>query len=219
MTCKHCAFACINKGEDMSFEMFKTIIDRWGDLLRHNREEINIGGGEPTLHPQFWDFIKYAMKKVKVWLATNGTNIPDFLLLNEMAKKGHIGLTLSLDKYHDRLNPDIIKYFRRGMVRRKKYPGWIAPKGSGIFKEIRTVSVVKYGGRAKNGKKVCPCPRLHIKPNGNIYGCGCENATVVGTVEKGFFREYEMFIPQLRLHKPKFRVCSKIWCPSYVNIK
>lgn len=70
-----CNLACTmcirgeNQNKEMIFEEFKEIFDKenTSDI------EIVITGGEPTLHPDFINFIKYSLKKFKkVLIATNG---------------------------------------------------------------------------------------------------------------------------------------------------
>ena len=52
MTCAHCCYSCSpRKRNFMSKDVFVKALDLC-DL-----DDISIGGGEPTLHPLFWDFI------------------------------------------------------------------------------------------------------------------------------------------------------------------
>lgn len=211
MTCSHCAFSCNGVREDMSFDVFKTAIDRWSPLLLQNNEVLMIGGGEPTIHPEFWKFLFYALKKVPVWLATNGKKTMDFMLLTKMSRENKLYMTLSIDKYHDKIDQRSVKFFKEGLIRKKGRPGWETPMKGIKNREIRTVVELKKSGRCLTGVKRCPCPRMHIKPNGDIFGCGCEDAKQIGTVENGFYKEYLKYIPQLKDNNPKFRMCSKRW--------
>lgn len=215
MTCPHCVYACGKVGEDMSFETFKMAIDKWSPLLNRNKQSILIGGGEPTVHPQFWKFLDYARSKGRVWLATNGKKTFDFMMLAKLAKEEKIGVTLSQDQYHDPIDSNAVTFFKEGLNKKKNRPGYQTPMKNGfIAREIRTVVELRTGGRCRDGVTKCPCPRMHVKPNGDIYGCGCEDAIQIGTVKEGIWEKYISYAPQFRINKPYFRVCSKRWLPK-----
>ena len=66
MECEHCCMSATAKGEDMSIGTFKNALEY--------DEYITIGGGEPTLHPKFWEMMGLALGFGEyVWLATNGS--------------------------------------------------------------------------------------------------------------------------------------------------
>jgi len=52
MHCDHCGFACTNQGEDMSLSTFEQALD-----IAADDSNIDIGGGEPTIHPHFWKML------------------------------------------------------------------------------------------------------------------------------------------------------------------
>lgn len=59
-------------GKDMSLESFNWLLQKFGKDLK----KISLGGGEPTLHPQFSEIVR-SVKKRGLWLgvSTNGTLI------------------------------------------------------------------------------------------------------------------------------------------------
>jgi organic radical activating enzyme len=70
--CVYC-FAKDNINNPMQFTMenFKKSID-WIELDKYNNERIALLGGEPTLHPNFIEFLKYLLpKKLGVLIFTN----------------------------------------------------------------------------------------------------------------------------------------------------
>lgn len=211
MSCAHCVYGCGKEGEDMPFEIFKMALDKWSPWLNATRQMINLGGGEPTVHPQFWRFLSYAMEKGRVWLATNGKKTTDFMILTKLAKENRISLTLSQDQYHDPIDPKALEYFKEGLVKQKHRPGWETPKGKPKNREIRTVVELRVGGRCRDGVRRCPCPRIHVRPNGDFYGCGCEDAPKIGSAQNGLIEKYRLMMPHFDKKDPKLRLCSKRW--------
>ena len=168
MTCDHCCFDCKEYGEDMSFEVFKKAVEYSQDLIA-------IGGGEPTIHPQFDKFLLYAITHTdEVWLATNGKLTDTALMLAKLAKKGVILCDLSQDIYHDPIDQVVIEAFTNTI--REEKP-------SNDLRSIRNVTgKVLKAGRSKEGREGCPCEDFMIKPNGAIVQCGCLDSPVVGNV-------------------------------------
>lgn len=168
MSCAHCCFSCTEDGEDMSVETLKNAL-KWGD------EVINIGGGEPTLHPQFFEILCLALAAGNVWMATNGST-PAALTLAKMAKAGILGVALSQDEWHDDIDVDVVEAFTYNS------------KLKDDRREIRNVYYnVHKAGRAEDfgiytTEETCACDDLFVKPNGDVYGCGCEGAVYIGNV-------------------------------------
>ena len=72
----HCAFCDItNINEEMSLGDAQKVID---NISKLKATLLVITGGEPFLHPQLFDIVKYAKNKgLKVCITTNGTLIDD----------------------------------------------------------------------------------------------------------------------------------------------
>lgn len=191
MTCAHCCYAANSKGEHMDFDMFKTILKKWSGVINTGNNYIVLGGGEPTMHPDFWKFLEYAQRCGYPWLATNGSNAETSLKLCEMAKTGELSCALSIDEWHDPIEPEVVKAFKEGMVpsNHGRYKLWVPKEGCGCDKrEIRTVIIPFKGGRASKlpeSLDYCPCPGVQFRPNGDVYPCGCDEAPVIGTVDSG----------------------------------
>jgi MoaA/NifB/PqqE/SkfB family radical SAM enzyme len=95
-----CEF-CYNTGKngDMDFEMFKGFVK--DDICI-----VEIGGGEPMLHPQLPDFIRYCTdKSKKVNIVTNGSLLNRRLF--ELENKDSIEFIVSLHGIEDKHN-DIV---------------------------------------------------------------------------------------------------------------
>jgi len=189
MSCSHCAFSCGAKGQSMTMKTFKNA------LKYCDEENITLGGGEPTIHPKFWEFIGLGLSVGEIWLATNGSITETALRLCVMAKRGVIGCALSMDEWHDPIDQVVVDAFQDGMTRdspRYSDQGYHPNRGSGTGnqndrREIRDVSfnVSKRGRAIESGvwhKDECTCPGLMCRPNGDMYPCGCSDAPKIGNV-------------------------------------
>jgi MoaA/NifB/PqqE/SkfB family radical SAM enzyme len=74
----------------MEFDLFKKVID---DVVENTVTICLQGGGEPMLHPRFFDMIKYVRSKspsVSIWFNTNGSkmdeNAANFMKENNVSK-------------------------------------------------------------------------------------------------------------------------------------
>jgi MoaA/NifB/PqqE/SkfB family radical SAM enzyme len=152
-------------------------------LAELHGDSISIGGGEPTIHPHFWEFLGLALgaevDEGLLWMATNGSQTQTALSLARMARRGVLGVALSLDAYHDPIDPQVIKAFKRDAP---QYGGFDSRTSDA--REIRDVTGKEIRqGRCKKGKVECCCSDIHIKPDGTIRGCGCPDAPTFGTVD------------------------------------
>ncbi len=193
MKCRHCAFSCTSKGKDMSKETFDKAIA----LASEYGQDVMIGGGEPTLHPQFKDFLLHAMWELggvtedmgcpAVSVVTNGSNTEISLRLAKLARVGVISADVSKDEYHDPIDERVYKAFtvsRNISGHRDEHD----------YRDIRDVTdKVIPKGRAKNWGTntyaTCACPSLLVDPLGNVYPCGCKK-TRLGNIHDGTFTAF-----------------------------
>jgi len=167
--------SCTKKGQDMSIETFR-------NALKFD-ESITIGGGEPTIHPLFWQFIGEALGCTEyIWLATNGSQTNTTIALAKMAEKGILGVALSLDPFHDPIEQEVINAFKNLSTAYNR-----RMENTKDYREIRDTSdnLIK-AGRCKSGKVGCICEDIFVKPSGQVHGCGCKNSIVLGNVNTGF---------------------------------
>lgn len=84
---------------DITYANFKKAVD-W--INREGAERIAFIGGEPTLHAQFEDLIKYAASQRRpeqeIMVFTNGLFDEDKI---DLFKKYHIGMLINLNSYED----------------------------------------------------------------------------------------------------------------------
>jgi len=155
----------------------------WEAALKLNEsygDGISLGGGEPTLHPLFWQFLGESLAAAEyVWLATNGSNTRISLALAGLAKKDVLGVALSRDSYHDNIDDEVVAAFTK---KNNQYAGF--DNHTPDCREIRNVDGREInGGRCDFGRDGdCVCPGLIIEPDGTIKACGCEDAPIFGTV-------------------------------------
>jgi len=167
MLCAHCGMNCTAKGEDMSFKTFKQAIKMAG-------EAIVIGGGEPTIHPKFEQFLFYAMAHCEyVLVITNGKLTDKAIALARLANKEdsnnvcHLSAALSQDDYHEEIDERVVAEFD-GYIR-------------------NTSHHLTNAGRCNFGEDGCICEGdPFVKPNGDVHQCGCEDSPKVGDVFNGF---------------------------------
>jgi len=180
MTCKHCCYACTSRGKDMTLEIFKAAVA--------TLSSVSIGGGEPTLHPQFWEMLRHCMANPDleyVWLATNGSKTEDALALAKLARHGVIGVALSQDPWHDPIDPKVVKAFTRGK------PAMFGDRNDNDSREVRSTQNPIDAGRCDFGTQGCVCSDLFMEPSGRIRFCGCKDSPVVGHVLTGIRKKYQ----------------------------
>lgn len=178
MKCAHCCNACTTKGQNMTLDIFKRAVDL-------DSESVAIGGGEPTIHPRFYEMLMYALGRVDyVWLATNGKEKEKALLLARLAKKNVLGCALSQDSYHEAIDPEVVAAFTKGKVKHDIY----ATEQDG--REIRNVTGKEINaGRCDFGRDGCACEELFVDVKGFIHVCGCKGSPIIGNVWEGYSME------------------------------
>ena len=162
MTCGHCCFSATHRGKDMSDEVFKAALRLAQDLDDY---ELTLGGGEPTLHPKFWEFLGLTLKAsalmysdLKPLVITNGSVTDTSLALARLNKAGAIYAELSQDEWHDPIDPKVIREFMQNAG-------------------MRTVRHIKSVGRGKGvagSSYGCCCETMLVDPEGSIWSCGCK---------------------------------------------
>ena len=215
MTCDHCCYSCDMQGDHMEWDTFVDSIV----FCRDYTENISIGGGEPTLHPKFFDFLRVCLEDFDyVWMATNGSQTETmWRLANIIDGEDYPDCDCdedTLDEYgclcHEKIDYDSIYQEDKlsvalshdcfhDEINQKIVNFW--SKRANIHRhshfEIRDVShnVIAMGRAADTGvgwvKDDCVCADLVIKPNGDIKLCGCDNAPVIGNVASGIEEKWE----------------------------
>ncbi|MGW6898959.1 mycofactocin radical SAM maturase [Streptomyces sp. NPDC054919] len=95
LSCVHCLSSSGRRDpRELTTEECKTVID---ELERMQVFYVNIGGGEPTVRPDFWELVEYATAhRVGVKFSTNGVRItPE--AARRLAASDYVDVQLSLD--------------------------------------------------------------------------------------------------------------------------
>lgn len=78
LRCKHCYVDFSNKLNELTFENINDIVNKFIDFFpEHKIDCINILGGEPFVHPNIEEIIKFCSEKAKVRLSTNSLMLPN----------------------------------------------------------------------------------------------------------------------------------------------
>ena len=95
LACVHCLSSSGRRDpRELSTEQCKAIID---ELERMQVFYVNIGGGEPTVRPDFWELVDYATAhKVGVKFSTNGVRITEDAAAR-LAASDYVDVQISLD--------------------------------------------------------------------------------------------------------------------------
>ena len=95
LSCRHCLSSSGRRDpRELTTAECKTVID---ELERMQVFYVNIGGGEPTVRPDFWELVNYATDHhVGVKFSTNGVKItPD--VARQLAASDYVDVQISLD--------------------------------------------------------------------------------------------------------------------------
>lgn len=217
MTCDHCGYNCNMKGKHGEFETICKAIafarDNFGN------ESISIGGGEPTMHPDFFKILDYCLNEFDyVWLATNGNFTDKMWRLSNIINNCDYEsfddyCTCETDEERDNCDcyPKGVIYQENKLTVALSLDPWHNPiderlknhwikqssqhKHSGF--EIRDVSRnISANGRGKNltDKKGCLCSDIVCKPDGKLKLCGCNNAPKIGDICNGISEKWSDYM-------------------------
>ena len=204
MTCAHCCYACLGSGENMDFITFRAA----AKLAIKLNDRVALAGGEPTTHPLFWDFLGYAIGvSDDVYVQTNGKKTIPALALAKMARAGLITAGISQDEWHDPIKGNVVEAFRKnGQIDYgiKSESGRLPPPVPYPHDDKRFIRDISldpdYGpqkaGRCDWGVEMCPCCGTSwMDILGGIHQCGCEDAPLIGSVDKPdeFIEKYKYF--------------------------
>jgi len=207
MTCAHCCFSANNKGDNMSRYTFATALS----LAERISGMVTLGGGEPTVHPEFFEYLDRAIDyydrgrlELAPLVVTNGKLVSKARkLLQYVEEERGVWVDLSLDDYHDPIRPEIEMAFRRYHEARMRDRYGIRRNAGDRGAGIRTAKVLVPVGRAADKARglpvddtlSCCCEDMLVDPLGNVFSCGCKthllgNIFEDDSVFEGYDREF-----------------------------
>ncbi|MGD1524239.1 radical SAM protein [Vibrio owensii] len=192
MSCAHCMMNCArNKhGESMSHETYARAIE----LAVNYDEMIVIGGGEPTIHKNFFDFLDYSLRFQMsgdlqgIFVITNGGFTKKALKLLEYTERYDpeaFGCQLSLDSFHDPIDNQVIDAYKRA--------------GKHFIRSVDEDRLIYMGSARENNlptnntSEGCSCEDIFITPEGNLKSCACEDAEILGNILEMSDEQYDEF--------------------------
>lgn len=169
----------------MSIETFRQALQ----VAENHGEHLVLGGGEPTIHPQFEKLLLEAIAQsssdeFQVLVITNGKHKLRALMLAALMKRDVIGAELSTDQYHEAVHWSVMEAFQGHYRDNSKHNGRMILAG-------RYLETVCLSQDSVPEDEPCCCEDWIVEPNGTIKQCGCYNAPVIGHVVDGIDPKYQ----------------------------
>jgi|WetSurMetagenome_2_1015567.scaffolds.fasta_scaffold84162_4 hypothetical protein len=170
MSCAHCCFSCSNEGDDLSLDDFNDALH----LARCRKGTVTLGGGEPTIHPLFEEFLVKAVAALpgRVGIVTNGKYRHGVTALLRYAAAKQVFARLSVDQYHEPIDADI----RREFEGLPYMPEWMDTHIGYSYVAADRVTPMGRGIAVSRMPSVfvqCICPGPFITPDGRVNQCAC----------------------------------------------
>lgn len=160
-----------------------------------------IGGGEPTLHPEFEKFLMLAIAAAlevgdgSAGIITNGGVTKRAMLIARLTKAGILSGSLSQDYYHDPIEQRVIDAFNSldswAKFHDTSNGGQREPLPHGRGLEMLGLDPTDEEDQdaimaMNDDGSACICTDIFVEPNGEIRQCGCADAPNLGNVRDGY---------------------------------
>jgi hypothetical protein len=196
---------------------YDTILEAINFAAEEDSEFITIGGGEPTLHPRFFDILERCLKRFDhVWFATNGSVTESmYRIHNIMQDQDYESFECTcteedLEYYececdhqviysNSKLAVDISSDHYHDPIDERVVNLWKRMSKDNHNYNFRDVAhsgggVSNQGRAARTGAgqgNHCVCSDIIIKPDGRLKMCGCHFSPIIGDIWRGISKEYD----------------------------
>lgn len=181
----------------MPWEVFEAATERALEVQRFHvsDDDLNLIGGEPTLHPLLWEMIARALYKgLQLHLTTNGKNAEVVKDLVRMARTGILGVSISEDKYHEALPGEVYHLFwgENEAERRHRVSPLVEIRQWSRGRDRRSllsgadqhIAAAGRGKQIEGSEDLCCCPDWFVRPNGAVHKCGCADSPQIGVISE-----------------------------------
>lgn len=159
----------------MRFDTFVQAVS----LAKKRDLHVCLGGGEPTVHPMFVEFVNIALRFLKpgtIGVVTNGKIAGRATFLAGLAKRGYLTAMLSMDKFHEPISNEVVQAFHnlgaiQNVTLARRNPRHI------VGREMQRRHILQ---RPK--KDPCVVEGMFVKPDGRMMQCGCPDAPMMGRI-------------------------------------
>lgn len=202
MTCEHCCMSSSPRAHKKSEDMSSWIFSQAVELAYNYGDDVTIGGGEPLLHDNFFNFLD---KVIEMDFISGGCGIHPLVVTNGKRKAqtwklidkyldmdAPIAVDLSTDIYHDPIDDGIRQYFERYQKNRRNNYQHRA-YNSAVIGTRNTESFIIKIGRGINipgAKEGCCCETPLVDVVGDVFSCGCKHTKIGNVVTDTSFYDW-----------------------------
>ena len=165
LACRHCLSSSGRRDpRELSTAECNAVID---ELERMQVFYVNIGGGEPTVRPDFWDLVDYATgHRVGVKFSTNGVKItPE--VARRLAASDYVDVQISLGR-----GADVWDELHPTAQQQRDLYNWLVERGEQVLTGDSFFHLAAFG-ESLPGLNLCGAGRVVclIDPVGDVYAC------------------------------------------------
>ena len=133
--CRHCGSSCTSKGQSLTIDDVEATLDTIHATIQGDKPMICLTGGEPLMHPDFYEIAGLVKSNCFSWGMTTNANLIDEEAASQLRQAGMSTVSVSLDgmeRSHDALRQ------QKGAFR-KALRGLQALQQAGFRPQVTTV--------------------------------------------------------------------------------